>query len=136
MTNTILCLASYFKGGAFLEECKRLGCTVILVTTEDLQDEAWPRHAIDEFFAFPGVNLAKQPDITYAVAYLARDRQIDRIVALDDYDVETVAELREHVRMPGMGGSTARYFRDKLAMRVQAHDHGVPVPGLCPCAQL
>lgn len=128
MAQTILCLASYFKGGAFLEECKLLGCHTILVTTEEFQDEDWPRHAIDEFYAFPGVNLAKQPDITYAIAYLARDQQIDRIVALDDYDVETVAALREHVRMAGMGGSTARYFRDKLAMRVQARDHGIQVP--------
>ena len=32
MAPTILCLASYFKGGAFLEECKRLGCHTILIT--------------------------------------------------------------------------------------------------------
>ena len=42
--------------------------------------------------------------------------------------METVADLREHLRIPGMGGSTARYFRDKLAMRVQARDEGIPVP--------
>lgn len=125
---TILCMASYFKGGAFLEECKRLGCHTILITSQDLEHEAWPRHAIDEFFVMPFVNLFKQPDITYAVSYLARTRQIDRIIALDDFDVETVADLREHLRIPGMGGSTARYFRDKLAMRVQARDEGIPVP--------
>jgi biotin carboxylase len=61
-------------------------------------------------------------------SFLARTRKIDRIIALDDFDVETVADLREHLRMPGMGGSTARYFRDKLAMRVQARDEGIPVP--------
>ena len=128
MPETILCLASYFKGGAFVEECKRQGLHTILITTDDLQDEAWPWEAIDEFFAFPGPNLSRQPDITYAVSYLARDRQIDRIIALDDYDVETAAALREHLRTPGMGSTTARYFRDKLAMRVQARDHGIPVP--------
>ena len=128
MAPTILCLASYFKGGLFLEECKRQGCHTILITTQDLEHEAWPRHAIDEFFMLPYPNLARQPDITNAVSYLAREREIDRIIALDDYDVETVAELREHLRMPGMGGSTARYFRDKLAMRVQAREKGVPVP--------
>ena len=128
MSETILCLASYFKGGAFIEECKRQGLHTILITPEDLQGEAWPREAIDEFFAFPGPNLARQPDITYAISYLARDRQIDRIIALDDYDVEAAAALREHLRTPGMGSTTARYFRDKLAMRVQARDHGIPVP--------
>jgi len=128
MAPTILCLASYFKGGAFLEECKRLGCHTILLTSQDLEHEAWPREAIDEFFVMPFVNLFKQPDITHAVSYLARTRKLDRIIALDDFDVETVADLREHLRMPGMGGSTARYFRDKLAMRVQARDEGIPVP--------
>ncbi|MBE2237011.1 MAG: ATP-grasp domain-containing protein [Caldilineaceae bacterium] len=128
MAPTILCLASYFKGGAFLEECKRLGCHTILVTSQDLEQEAWPRAAIDEFFVMPFVNLFKQPDITYAVSYLARTRRLDRIIALDDFDVETVADLREHLRIPGMGGSTARYFRDKLAMRVQARDEGIPAP--------
>ena len=106
---TILCMASYFKGGAFLEECKRLGCHTILITSQDLEHEAWPRHAIDEFFVMPFVNLFKQPDITYAVSYLARTRQINRIIALDDFDVETVADLREHLRIPGMGGSTSRW---------------------------
>ena len=128
MAPTILCLASYFKGGAFLEECKRLGCHTILITSQDLEHEAWPRGAIDEFFTMPFVNLFKQPDITYAVSYLARTRKLDRIIALDDFDVETVADLREHLRIPGMGGTTARYFRDKLAMRVQARDEGIPVP--------
>ena len=128
MAPTILCLASYFKGGAFLEECKRLGCHTMLITSQDLEREAWPREAIDEFFVMPFANLFRQPDISHAVSYLARTRKIDRIIALDDFDVETVADLREHLRMPGMGGSTARYFRDKLAMRVQARDEGIPVP--------
>ena len=30
--------------------------------------------------------------------------------------------LREHLRIPGMGETTARYFRDKLAMRVRARN--------------
>ncbi|HAJ35815.1 MAG TPA: ATPase [Chloroflexi bacterium] len=128
MAPTILCLASYFKGGAFLQECKQLGCHTILITSQDLEHDPWPRDAIDEFFTMPFVNLFKQPDITYAVSYLARTRKIDRIIALDDFDVETVADLREHLRIPGMGGTTARYFRDKLAMRVQARDEGIPVP--------
>ena len=72
---TILCLASYFKGGPFIEECKRLGCHTILVTTQKLEHEAWPRHAIDELFMLPHANLGVQPDITHAVSYLARERR-------------------------------------------------------------
>lgn len=123
---TILCLASYFKGGLFLEECRRQGCHVILVTEDKLGSEAWPRHAIDEFFTMP--DLGKQPDVTYAVSYLARTRLLDAIIPLDDYDVETVAALREHLRLPGMGSSAARLFRDKLAMRVRARERNLPVP--------
>ncbi len=127
---TILCVASYYKGNRFLEACKAQGCTVILVTVEKLRDEPWARAAIDEFFMLP--NLYKQPDVIYAISYLARERQIDAMVALDDFDVETVADLREHLRIPGMGATTARYFRDKLAMRVQARDKGIPVPEFVP----
>ena len=59
---------------------------------------------------------------------MARNETIDRIVALDDFDVETAATLREHLRVPGMGDTTARYFRDKLAMRTKARDEGLLVP--------
>ncbi|MBI1296163.1 ATP-grasp domain-containing protein [bacterium] len=123
---TILCLASYFKGNAFMRMCKQLGARVVLVAKDELQEERWVRESIDEIFFMP--DLTKRPDIVHAVSYLARDRAIDRIVPLDDYDVETAAALREHLRTPGMGDTTARYFRDKLAMRVQARDSGIAVP--------
>jgi biotin carboxylase len=126
MTQTILCLSSYFKGAAFLQACKEAGLHVILATNEKSKDEAWPREYIDEFFHMP--DLGKLPDIIHAVAYLARSRQIDLIAALDDFDVETAAHLREHLRLPGMGDSLARNFRDKLAMRTTARDAGMLVP--------
>ena len=53
---------------------------------------------------------------------------IDRIVPLDDFDLEKASALREHLRIPGMGETTTRHFRDKLAMRVKAQDDGLPVP--------
>ena len=126
MTQTILCLSSYFKGAAFLQACKEAGLHVILATNDKNKDEPWPRESIDEFFHMP--DLGKRPDIVHAVAYLARSRQIDLMVALDDFDVETVAHLREHFRRPGMGDSLARNFRDKLAMRTTARNAGLRVP--------
>ena len=122
---TILCIGSFFKGNEFLRECKRQGCRVILITVEKLRDAAWARESIDEIFYMPKIVL---PDVTKAVSYLARSRRIDRIVPLDDFDVETAAALREHLRTPGMGDTTARYFRDKLAMRVLAQESNIPVP--------
>lgn len=132
MAPIILCLASYFKGGLFVEEAKRQGCHTILVTTQKQEHEEWPRHAIDEFYMLPFPNLARQPDITHSIAYLLRERAVDRIVALDDYDVETAADLREHFRLPGIGASQARFFRDKLAMRTRARQMGVLVPAFTP----
>ena len=33
---TILCIATYFKGDAFLRECRREGCRVLLLTSDSL----------------------------------------------------------------------------------------------------
>ena len=101
---TVLCLASYEKGEDLIRECKQQGCTVILVTIEKLKDSAlWPRDCIDEFFVMPNPDLTKQPDITYAISYLARARKIDCLIPLDEFDIEVAATLREHLRIPGMG---------------------------------
>ena len=123
---TILCISSYFKGGRLIEECKRLGCHTLLLTREDLRDEPWPMAAIDERFLMP--NLFHQTEVLHGVSYLARTRQIDQIIALDDFDVEMAAHLREHMRLPGLGDSQARFFRDKLAMRTQSQQQGITVP--------
>lgn len=121
-----LCLASYFKGHLFMQEAHRLGAHVILLTREKLKDEAWPAESIDERFLMP--SLHKLPDVLHAVSYLMRDRAIDQIIPLDDYDVPTAAALREHLRLDGMGETVTRHFRDKLAMRQRARALGIPVP--------
>ena len=123
---TILCLASYFKGLEFLRECKRLGCRVLLLTREKLRESGWPRESLDELYAMPDLN--RREDVIHGVSYLARTEQIDRIVPLDEFDLEMASTLREHLRIPGMGETTVRYFRDKLAMRMQAKERGLLVP--------
>jgi biotin carboxylase len=127
---TILCIATYFKGGDFLEECRRAGCTVLLLTSEGLADAAWPRAAIDEIHTIP--RDADEARIRRTVDAIARRHRIERIAALDDFDVETAAMLREHLQVPGMGRTTASRFRDKLAMRRKARDLGIPVPEFIP----
>jgi biotin carboxylase len=123
---TVLCVVTFEKGQEFMRECKRLGCRLLVVTMERLRDADWPRDSVDEFFYLPPDY--KLEDLVRGVSFLARTREIDRIVPLDDFDVETAAALREHLRIPGMGDTTTRYFRDKLAMRVKARDHGILVP--------
>jgi biotin carboxylase len=123
---TILCVASFFKGNRFLDECKRQGFRVVLLTAEPLLQKPWVRESIDEVHAIRSFD--DRGAVLNAVAYLARTRDFCRIAPLDDYDVELVAHLREHLRIPGMGETTARYFRDKLAMRARARDRGILVP--------
>lgn len=127
---TILCMASYEKGHDFLRECKRQGWTVVLVTAESLRDTArWPMEAIDEIFYLPNDGDQWNPiHMRNAIGYLARTRVFDRVVALDDFDIELAAMIREYFRIPGMGETTARYFRDKLAMRMRAAEAGLNVP--------
>lgn len=125
-----LCITTYEKGQEFMRECKRQGCNVILLTAEKLRDADWPREILDDTFYLPAdLPLA---DIVQAVTHLARTKKLDRIVALDEFDMETAATLREHLRVPGMGLTTMRYFRDKLAMRMKALDRGIRVPDFVP----
>src|SRR5450755_3316813 len=126
---TVLCLASYFKGIEFMQECKRQGCRTLLLTSHSLEKADWPRESLDNIFYVPDVDKTwKLQDVLLGISHLAKTEVIDRIVPLDDFDVETGATLREHLRVPGMGVTTARYFRDKLAMRAKALDAGLPVP--------
>ena len=124
--HTILCVSSYEKGQEFLRTCKAIGCRVYLLTVEKLRDGDWPREAIDEMFFMP--EELPLSGLLNAVSYAARTRKIDRIVALDEFDMENVSAIREHLRIPGMGLTTVRYFRDKLAMRARAKEAGVNVP--------
>lgn len=127
---TILCIASFFKGIDLMREAKRQGAFVILLTHEHLVDEDWPYDSIDERFLMP--DLTRVQDVINAVSYLYRGRNIDQIMPLDEYDVATAATLREHLRIPGMGETATRYFRDKLSMRMRAQANGIRVPDFTP----
>ncbi len=128
---TFLCIASYFKGNDFLRGMKSTGATVYLLTSKKLENKPWAREALDDIF-YVEQGPENQWDMGVVVkglAWLMRTRKIDRIVALDDFDVEKGAYLREEFRIPGMGQTTYRHFRDKLAMRMKACEAGIPIPG-------
>lgn len=128
---TVLCLAGDVKGQRLISECKQQGCRVFVLTREALKgDEGWPYEEVDEFFYMP--SLMKKDDVINAVSYLNRTQHIDRIVPLDEFDLEIAAALREHLRIAGMGETTARYFRDKLAMRMAAENKGILSPAFVP----
>ncbi|MCR9014083.1 ATP-grasp domain-containing protein [Aquiflexum gelatinilyticum] len=126
---TFLCISNYFKGSAFLIALKKAGNQVYLITSEKLKENNWPREYIDEIFFMPGQDLDWDLEtLLVGVGGLMKGVKIDAIVALDDYDVEKATFLRENLRIPGMGQTTGRYFRDKLAMRMRAQEAGVLVP--------
>ncbi len=126
----IICLATYFKGGDFIRECKSHGCNVILITKEKMLQEDWPRDCLDDVIAVP--NDAGPPLMIDLVSYIARKRKPDRVVALEEFDVVTAALIREHFQLPGMDASTAKGFRDKLSMAATAKEAGVDVPDFVP----
>jgi biotin carboxylase len=130
MPKSFLCISSYHKGEAFLRACKEAGNKVYFITSKHLENKPWPWEAIDETFYMEADEKENwnMNHLTAGLAHAMRSRKFDRIVALDDFDVEKAAQLREEFRIPGMGQTTARHFRDKLAMRMKAKASGILVP--------
>jgi carbamoylphosphate synthase large subunit len=126
----IVCLATYFKGVDFIRECKSHGCNVVLVTREKTLQEDWPRDSLDDLFAVP--NDAPFDLFVDLFCHIAKQRRIDRLVALEEFNIISAALIREHLCLPGMSSTTARVFRDKLAMSVKAEAAGIKLPDFVP----
>ena len=122
----IVCLATYFKGVDFIRECKAHGCHVVLITKEKMLNEDWPRDVLDDLIAVP--NDAGPPLFIDLLAFLGRNRRIDRVIALEEFDVVTAALMREHLCLAGLSSSRAKIFRDKLSMAVHSQRAGINVP--------
>ncbi len=123
---SILFISSSFKGEVMLQTAKALGCRVLLVIEESLRDQPWPHDSIDEIHTV--ADLRRYQDVIYAVSWMCRGEVIDYILPLDEFEVELVALLREHLRLPGTGVTAIRNFRDKLVMREKTHQSGILVP--------
>ena len=129
---TFLCVSNEFKGFDFFQACHEAGCKVYLITSKKTEKKSWPRQYLEDIFFMEDQGNQGTWDmdaLTRGTAYFLRQVKVDRLVALDDFDVEKAAHLREEFRIPGMGTTTGRYFRDKLAMRVKALEEDIPVPG-------
>jgi hypothetical protein len=129
---TFVCISNYFKGSDFLISLKKMGNTVYLITSEKLRNKPWPFEFIDEVFYMEGQDVEWNLEhLLLGVQNLMKQNTIDAIVALDDFDVEKATYLRENLRIDGMGQTTGRYFRDKLAMRMRAKSCGISNPNFC-----
>jgi biotin carboxylase len=126
----IVCLATYFKGVDFIRECKEHGCHVVLITKEKMLGEDWPRESLDDLIAVP--NDAGPALFIDLLAFLARKAKIDRVIALEEFDVVTAALMREHLCLSGLSSSRAKIFRDKLSMAVHSQCAGINVPEFVP----
>lgn len=126
MKKHIVCIASFFKGNEFFEECHERDWRVTLVTGEKLLDAAWAWTSLSEVKTVR--DGAGQEDYIRAVTNIAGARKIDRIVGIDEFDVLTAAKAREHLQIEGLGGSYLLRFRDKLRMRETASRANLPCP--------
>ncbi len=126
MKKHIVCIASYFKGNEFYEECHERSWRVTLVTGEHLLDEPWAWTSLSEVKTV-GANAAPE-DYIRAVTNIAGAGKIDRLVGIDEFDVLTAAKAREHLQIEGLSGSYLLRFRDKLRMRNMAHQAQLPCP--------
>jgi biotin carboxylase len=123
---TILCLTSYEKGQDFMRECAESGARTVLVTVEKLADADWPRDVLAYVYTMP--TFDEPGHVLNAVSYLARSERFARVVALDEFDMELAALVREHLRIPGPGVTATRAVRDKLVMRELAGAAGLAMP--------
>jgi hypothetical protein len=124
-----LCIANSENGQEFLRESAALGIKTTLLTLDKLREVAWPRESLEELATMPS-GLSRE-QIQNTVSWMARGHRYDRVIALDELSLMMVAELREHMRAPGMGVTTASFYRDRLAMRISARESGFPAPAFC-----
>jgi biotin carboxylase len=126
----VVCLATFFKGVDFIRECKSHGCRVVVVTKEKMLQEDWPRDSIDELFAVP--NDAPADVFIDLMRHISLQHKVDRVVALEEFDVILAALIREHLCLPGLSSSEANVFRDKWPMSLKAKAGGITAPDFAP----
>lgn len=122
----VVCLATFFKGVDFIRECKSHGCRVVVITKERMLQEDWPRDSIDELFAVP--NDASNDIFIDLIRHISLENKIDRVVALEEFDIVLAALIREHLCLPGVSSSNANIFRDKLPMSIRTKAAGITLP--------
>ncbi|MCU1323510.1 MAG: ATP-dependent carboxylate-amine ligase domain protein ATP-grasp [Acidobacteriaceae bacterium] len=126
---TILCIATAARGHAFLLEARRRGLRPVLLTLDALRGSDWPREAIEEIISIE--RPSPPAEMLRTVHSAARRYRFGSVVGLAERDAESAAIVREDMRLPGMGQSTTRLFRDKLAMRHRAQEAHIPIPRFC-----
>lgn len=92
----------------------------------------WDREVVQDLIVMP--NSADTTLYIDAASYLSRQNRFSAVVALHEFDVLTAAFIREHLNIAGAELSQVRFFRDKLAMRLESHKAGIRVPSFTSLA--
>ena len=131
LTMTVLCIASYEKGHAFLRELKKNGWSVVLITSESLNDKAkWPVDSDRRNLLYArrrshvGSGADRQrSQLSCAREAVRPDRRARRLST-----ARSPPSCANISAFPALGKPRSRYFRDKLAMRMRAREAGLTVP--------
>ena len=93
-----LCISSYEKGQDFMRQLADLEIKPTLLTVDSLRNSPWPQDILEEIAFMP--DRLNDEQILNTVTWMSRGRKFDRLTALDEFDMEVVAKLREHMRIP------------------------------------
>jgi hypothetical protein len=124
-----LCISNSLRGVDFLHQCAEMDVRPTVLTLEGLRDASWPREAIEDLAIMPAGLTREQ--MLNTIAWMARGRSFHRVFALDAANLLCAAEVREYMRVPGMGVTTAGFHCDRLAMRLGARASGFAGPEFC-----
>src|SRR5579862_6996000 len=92
-----LCISSYEKGQDFMRQCAEMGVKPTLLTVEKLRGAEWPREILEDVHCIS--DEYSLVDLLKTVCWMSRGRHFDRVIALDEFDLDAAAKIREHTRI-------------------------------------
>ncbi len=129
----IIFVAPYFMDATarFINAAASIeGATVGLVSCDPISKLAPEiRAKLGAHFA---VNDVSSPELLRGVKSIGRQLGgIDRIIGMLEQIQVSLGEIRDHLKVPGMGSAAANNFRDKAVMKSVLRDAGVPCAKHC-----
>ena len=112
--------ARSYRAGAFHRAAEHLGIEIIPVVNMDAQ-------LAEEWQTDTGVDF-ERADAAHVVAELARAREVDAVLAVDDSGTLIAAQAASLLGLPHNDPSSAQAARDKVIMRKRMSAGGVPCP--------
>lgn len=77
-------------------------------------------------------NYFCNPEVELAALKLCRERRVEQVIALREFDLLRAARIREELGLPDMPRRNIELFRDKLSMKQHAKAYGLHTPRFLP----